>query len=132
MNKDFLVFLVPLGIFLAYWIFGNKHARPERIASRSRNVKPSKEQRNQKISAINLLFKHASKEFKEYKVVNKNGKILICELAGARNELRELVFISINPLAEKSIQKNRAYIVAIYCSVPTGSEMRRDFASILH
>ena len=66
MNKDFLVFLVPLGIFLAYWIFGNKHARPERIASRSRNVKPSKEQRNQKISAINLLFKHASKEFKEY------------------------------------------------------------------
>ena len=132
MNKDFLVFLIPFGIFLVYWIFGQKPARAKRITSRTRNVKPLKEQRNQKISANDLLFKNASKEFKEYKVFNKNGKILICELAGARNELRELVFISINPLSEKSIQKNRTFIVAIYRSVPTGLEMRRDFASILH
>lgn len=130
MLKQFLIFLIPSVIILSFFIFKNK-ARFKQLLVEIKAIGALKEQRADNISAIDLLFKNASKEFSQYRVIKKNGSVLICELDSMRNETKELVFININPLAQKSIQQNNAFIVAMYRRVPTGLEMRFDFAGVL-
>ena len=130
MLKQFLIFLIPSVIILSFFIFKNK-ARFKQLLVEIKAISALKEQRADNISAIDLLFKNASKEFSQYRVTKKNGGVLICELDSIRNESKELVFININPLAQKSIQQNNAFISAMYRRVPTGLEMRFDFAGVL-
>lgn len=140
-----LVIALIIGLMLGVLVWtqlGKAPVAKKRIEPRRRKVKPALVRNHDgmktvgenagETSAIKKLFKISSSEFSDFHVLLKNEKVLICEKDGARSEPRELVFISLNPLAQKSIKQSGAYIVAVYRSVPTGAEMRRDFAPILN
>lgn len=134
MSKDFLVFLIPIGIFLTYWLYGNEPRKPTKIKSRKRKVlgaKPINRLSNQKVDSVLELVQRVKNEFRGFIIIEKFGQVLICE-ADTRGLPRELVFIRLNPSEEKLIQAFDKYVKASYKYVPTGAEMRKDFAPILN
>lgn len=86
--------------------------------------------KNKQISDLNLLFDRATKEFLNLNVRKHVDRIIISENVGIRRESRELVFISLKPNRKKYISKQGDFLVARYPYVPTGKEMRKDFARI--
>lgn len=74
-----------------------------------------------------LTFKQlVKKTFPKYKIIEKNGNIMICEITH-RNEPDELVFIRIHATYKKNIKKSGRMIIADYPSNPTAKEMKSDF-----
>lgn len=78
------------------------------------------------ISLKNLV----KKTFINYKIIEKHGTIMICEITH-RNEPNELVFIRINSNKKKNIKKSGRIIVADYPKNPTAKEMKADFKGYL-
>lgn len=71
------------------------------------------------------------KTFPKYKIIEKHGTIMICEI-NHRNEPEELVFIRINPNQQKSIKQSGRMIIADYPHNPTAKQMKIDFGNYLN
>lgn len=69
--------------------------------------------------------------FPKYKIIEKHGTIMICEI-NHRNEPEELVFIRINPNQQKSIKQSGRMIIADYPNNPTAKQMKIDFGNYLN
>ena len=124
------IFLLVMSvIFFGFWTILKKLEKP---AKRSlRRVRPSKEERNEQVSNLNLTWDRARKEFLELSVLKRHDKVLICEISKLRGEPEERVFIRINNRKPKSVRSNGQYLVATYPKAPTKEEMRKDFSSVL-
>ncbi|WP_313036011.1 hypothetical protein [Acinetobacter sp.] len=70
------------------------------------------------------------KEFPQYKVIEKNQTIMICEI-NHRNEPDELIFIRIDPNQKKNIRTFGRRVTFTYSKQPSIKEMRKDFAPYL-
>jgi hypothetical protein len=77
------------------------------------------------------LFHTVRKEFSEFKVLKKQENVLICDVRNVRKEPEEIVFIRIEPNKVKCIEVKGRFIVATYPYIPTGKQMRKDFAPVL-
>ncbi len=66
------------------------------------------------------------KTFPNYKIIEKNQTIMICEI-NHRNEPDELVFIRIKSNSSKNIKKSGRMLICDYPKKPTAEEMLRDF-----
>ncbi|NNG81778.1 hypothetical protein HLH16_07380 [Acinetobacter sp. ANC 5378] len=79
----------------------------------------------------NMSFKDiVQKEFRKYKVIERNQTIMICEM-NHRNEPDELVFIRIDPNQKKNIRNFGRRVTFTYPKQPSIGEMRKDFAPYL-
>ena len=79
-----------------------------------------------KIASNNLpLKKLVQKTFPKYKIIEKHGTIMICEI-NHRNEPEELVFIRVNQGSKKDIRKSGRMLIADYPSKPTIKELKKD------
>ena len=70
------------------------------------------------------------KEFRKYKVIERNQTIMICEI-NHRNEPDELVLIRIDPNQKKNMRSFGRRVTFTYPKQPSIGEMRKDFASYL-
>ena len=70
------------------------------------------------------------KEFPQYKVIEKNQTIMICEI-NHRNEPDELIFIRIDPNQKKNVRNFGRRVTFTYSKQPSVREMRKDFAPYL-
>lgn len=77
------------------------------------------------------LFRTVRKEFSEFKVLKKYDAVLICDVKNVRKEPEEIVFIRIEPNKTKSLEVKGRFMVATYPYIPTGKQMRKDFAPVL-
>lgn len=66
------------------------------------------------------------KTFPSYKIIEKHGTIMICEI-NHRNELDELIFIRVCRNQQKNIKKSGRMLIVDYQKIPTAAEMKRDF-----
>lgn len=70
------------------------------------------------------------KEFIQYKVIERNQTILICEM-NPRNEPEELVLIRIDPHQKKNMRSFGRRVTFTYPKQPSIADMRKDFAPYL-
>ncbi|RZG42581.1 hypothetical protein [Acinetobacter wuhouensis] len=83
--------------------------------------------KNNKLSLKEL----AKKTFPKYKIIEKHGTVMICEI-NHRNEPDELVFIRIEPNKQKNITKFGRRYKAEYPAMPTAKELKIDFGKHLN
>lgn len=88
-------------------------------------VKKTKKEKN--ISLEELV----RKTFPKYKIMEKHGTIMICEITH-RNEPDELVFIRINPNKGKNIKKSGRMLIVDYPKNPSVKEMKTDLGRHLN
>lgn len=91
------------------------------------------EDKNSKISDLNLLFDRAKKEFAEFNVLKRNDRIVILEREKLGQKAQELVFIRI--ASEQKIIRlgsDGKTLIARYPYVPSKEEMRQDFSQSLN
>ncbi len=69
-------------------------------------------------------------EFPQYKVIEKNGTIMICEI-NHRNEPDELVFIRVDSNQEKNIRMFGRRATITYKKQPSLREIKKDVAPYL-
>ncbi|TCB52366.1 hypothetical protein E0H80_00375 [Acinetobacter sp. ANC 4779] len=82
-------------------------------------------------SSSKRLFKDiVQKEFIQYKVIERNQTILICEM-NPRNEPEELVLIRIDPNQKKNMRSFGRRVTFTYPKQPSIADMRKDFAPYL-
>ncbi|MBJ8554830.1 hypothetical protein I9189_010780 [Acinetobacter bereziniae] len=87
--------------------------------------------RKQPIKSKKLNLKElAKKTFPKYKIIEKHGTVMICEI-NHRNEPDELVFIRIEPNKQKSINQFGRRFKAEYPAIPTARELKADFSKHL-
>lgn len=77
------------------------------------------------------LFHTVRKEFSEFKVLKKHENVLICDVRNVRKEPEEIVFIRIEPNKVKNLEVKGRFMIATYPYLPTGKQMRKDFAPVL-
>lgn len=81
--------------------------------------------------SANKSFKEiVQKEFPQYKVIEKNQTIMICEI-NHRNQPDELIFIRIDPNQKKNVRSFGRRVTFTYSKQPSVREMRKDFAPYL-
>lgn len=71
------------------------------------------------------LKQNIQKQFSNYKVIEKNGTIMICEI-NHRNELDELVFIRVDANQEKNIRMFGRRATITYQKQPSLGEIKKD------
>lgn len=129
---NFALFIALVAILLAifFWFLN----RDKNIGKKTGNKHKFKnlEEKNAFISDINKLWDLVRKEFSEMHVLNRQDKVLICEIAKLRGEPRERVIIRIDKSNEKKLVMRDEYMVASYPYVPSKQEMRKDFAPVLN
>ncbi len=81
---------------------------------------------NPKLSLKDL----AKKTFPKYKIIEKHGTVMICEI-DHRNEPDELVFIRVEPGKQKKITQMGRRYKAEYPAIPTANELKSDFGKHL-
>ncbi|MDU2408678.1 MAG: hypothetical protein E7D55_10755 [Acinetobacter junii] len=134
-------FIIVLILISAFFIVRWTQADKPKTARQRINERQRKRVRNRNTSKIpvnktkNLksesLFFVVKKEFSEFKIFEKHGQVLICDIKNVRKEPDEIVFIRIEADNFKKLEVKGRFMVATYPRVPTGKEMRKDFEPVL-
>ena len=119
-NFLIIVLVVVVAILVVKWTQKPKTARQRRI-----ELEAKRRQRK------GTILEATKKEFREFKVFEKFGQVLICDIDNIRKEPDEIVFIRFDIHKPKSFEVKGRFMIASYPYTPTGKEMRKDFAPVL-